>query len=294
MSAGQQPMYRSTRVLEPGDLPEALALARLDPVANALALSPLEEAYATGRLGNQLWGLPHNGPLEAVCWAGANLVPVIPGANPWAIGAFAAHAAHQGRRVSSIVGPAEQVLGLWELLRHIWPTPREIRANQPSMAISTPALIAQDITVRFAQDKDFGALFPASVAMFEEEVGVSPLRYGPSQYVQRVRSLIDTQRTLVRMAAMPLPQEGALDQVIFKADFGVVTREVAQVQGVWVNPKYRGLGLASPAMAAVVNLGLVATAPTISLYVNDFNHRALATYRSVGFEQVGTFATIMF
>ena len=33
--------------------------------------------------------------------------------------------------------------------------------------------------------------------------------------------------------------------------------------------------------------------PVVSLYVNDFNTRALATYRRVGFERVGTFATVL-
>ena len=44
-------------------------------------------------------------------------------------------------------------------------------------------------------------------------------------------------------------------------------------------------------MAAVVELARQ-TAPTVSLYVNDFNHPAVATYRRVGFVDVGEFATI--
>jgi predicted GNAT family acetyltransferase len=32
----------------------------------------------------------------------------------------------------------------------------------------------------------------------------------------------------------------------------------------------------------------------VSLYVNDFNAPALATYRRVGFRQVGTFASVLF
>ena len=35
-------------------------------------------------------------------------------------------------------------------------------------------------------------------------------------------------------------------------------------------------------------------APSVSLYVNDFNVRAVRTYLRVGFRQVGTFATVLF
>jgi len=35
-------------------------------------------------------------------------------------------------------------------------------------------------------------------------------------------------------------------------------------------------------------------APTVSLYVNDYNTRAIAAYHRVGFRQVGTFATVLF
>jgi predicted GNAT family acetyltransferase len=68
---------------------------------------------------------------------------------------------------------------------------------------------------------------------------------------------------------------------------------VGQIQGVWVHPQRRGRRLAAGATAAVVQrlhrMGRVA-----SLYVNAYNTPALATYRRVGFTQVGCFATVLF
>jgi predicted GNAT family acetyltransferase len=46
-------------------------------------------------------------------------------------------------------------------------------------------------------------------------------------------------------------------------------------------------------MAAVVEHAR-RLAPVVSLYVNDYNYKARASYRRVGFEQVGTFATVLF
>jgi predicted GNAT family acetyltransferase len=62
---------------------------------------------------------------------------------------------------------------------------------------------------------------------------------------------------------------------------------------VWVHPRRRGQNLAAGATAAVVvrlqRIGRVA-----SLYVNAYNLPARATYRRVGFTQVGSFATVLF
>ena len=81
---------------------------------------------------------------------------------------------------------------------------------------------------------------------------------------------------------------------MFKAELGAVSRDVAQVQGVWVAPRLRRRGLASRGMAAVVAHTLEHVAPIVSLYVNDFNIKALATYEKVGFRQVGSYATVLF
>lgn len=54
--------------------------------------------------------------------------------------------------------------------------------------------------------------------------------------------------------------------------------------------------MASVALAATVDAvrrDHVGPGGTVSLYVNDFNTPALGLYRSLGFEQVGTFATVL-
>jgi predicted GNAT family acetyltransferase len=86
---------------------------------------------------------------------------------------------------------------------------------------------------------------------------------------------------------------GDQGEVIFKAELGAVSSAASQVQGVWVAPAHRGLGLSNGGMAAVVGFARQ-LAPIVSLYVNDYNERAKACYERVGFERVGTFATVLF
>ena len=48
-----------------------------------------------------------------------------------------------------------------------------------------------------------------------------------------------------------------------------------------------------PLMASVVEQVMATRAKWVTLYVNDFNEAARATYRHVGFEDVGTFSTVL-
>ena len=138
---------------------------------------------------------------------------------------------------------------------------------------------------RLATSADLGELLPAAAAMFTEEVGFDPIaRYGDG-YAARLRMLIAGQRS-----AIVTDVNG---RIIFKADAGIVNLDVAQVQGVWLHPDYRGYGLAKPFFAAAVQL-LQHRYPHLSLYVNDYNARALAIYRGTGWEQIGQFSTIIF
>ena len=138
---------------------------------------------------------------------------------------------------------------------------------------------------RLATSADLGELLPAAAAMFTEEVGFDPIaRYGDG-YAARLRTLIAGQR-----CAIVTDVNG---RVIFKADAGIANLDAAQVQGVWLHPDYRGYGLAKPFFAAAAQV-LQRRYPHLSLYVNDYNARALAMYRGTGWEQIGQFSTIIF
>jgi predicted GNAT family acetyltransferase len=81
-------------------------------------------------------------------------------------------------------------------------------------------------------------------------------------------------------------------QVVFKAEVGSQSARVGQIQGVWVHPDWRGHGLGT-AGTATVAAAVVNRGRTASLYVNSFNTVARATYARIGFEEVGSFATVL-
>ncbi|MCY7289218.1 MAG: GNAT family N-acetyltransferase, partial [Cryobacterium sp.] len=157
---------------------------------------------------------------------------------------------------------------------------------QPVLATAGPIPPGMpcDPQVRLARFDEVDVVMPAAAAMFTEEIGYPPYRGSGQLYRQGIASMIRRGHTFVRV------EDG---EVVFKADVGSVALGVAQVQGVWVAPRRRGQGLAGPAMAAVVALVRAEIAPVVTLYVNDFNAPARATYARVGFTEIGSFATVL-
>jgi predicted GNAT family acetyltransferase len=275
----------SLRLLNDHDRDEVLAICDRDAVTNVFVSSRVRVAgLDPGRLGAQVWGYQEAGRLVSLCYSGANLVPVA--AVPGAIVAFAERASLQGRRCSSIVGPAAVVGELWGLLGPYWGRPREIRAAQPLMVMSRDPLVEPDPLVHAVRPDELDILLPASIAMFTEEVGVSPIGPdGGASYRARVAELVRSGRSYARI------EQG---RVVFKAEIGAATPLACQVQGVWVPPGLRGRGHAVHGMAAVVVEARRSVAPVVSLYVNDFNAAARAAYRKVGFTEAGTFMSVLF
>ncbi|KJY41521.1 GCN5 family acetyltransferase [Streptomyces sp. NRRL B-1568] len=276
----------TTRVLETGELEAALAVLDRDPVANAFVAARVHIAgLDPWRLGGEMWGWYAGGRLESLCYAGANLVPICAG--PEAVRAFADRARRSGRRCSSIVGPAGPTAELWSLLEPHWGPARDVRAHQPLMVTrSMPADIGPDPLVRRVRKDEMDVIMPACVAMFTEEVGVSPLAGdGGLLYQARVAELVGSGRSFARI------EDG---RVVFKAEIGAATDQACQVQGVWVAPEHRGRGLSVTGMAAVLRYALQEVSPVVSLYVNDYNAAARAAYRRVGFEEVGAFMSVLF
>jgi uncharacterized protein len=236
----------TARLLDEDDEAAVHRLLATDPVAACVLAGRVEvTGTASASLGAPLWGFGSGRELEAVCLAGANLIPfAVPGAERDAAVAFAERARRAGRRCSTIVGPSAAVAPLWELLRPHWGPARDHRPRQPLMAIDRAPSVVPEPRVRPVRPDQLETLLPAAVAMFTEEVGVSPLRVdGGAGYRARVSELVRAGQSLAWI-------EG--DEVLFKAEIGAVSRAACQVQGVWVAPAYRGQGIGTAGTAAVV------------------------------------------
>lgn len=238
------------------------------------------------RLGGELWGVDnrsHPNGLQGLCFSGPNMIPLR--GNAAALRSFADRALRHTRVCSSLVGPAEQVLGLWSELSAEWGPARDVRQDQPLMALDHVPAVPIDPQVRPVRLQDLERYLPAAIAMFTEEVGIDPRAGGgEANYRARVAELIARGRAFARF------DNG---EVVFKAEIGALSEQTGQIQGVWVHPDHRGRGLGVGGTAAVAVRLIHSMGRTASLYVNSYNTPALAVYRKVGFRQVSRYATVL-
>lgn len=271
------------RLLGNRDVEWVRAALDADAVAACMVAARVEVAGTDPwRLGGELWGFGDR--LEGLCFAGANMIPLR--GDRGALRAFADRAKHRGRMCSSLVGPSGPVLGLWDELTDAWGEAREVRHEQPLLAMNGMPDVPPDPLVRAVRPDELDRYLPAAIAMFAEEVGIDPTAGdGGAGYRARVAELIATGRAFARF-------EGG--EVVFKAEIGALSRRVGQLQGVWVHPRRRGQGLGAIGTAAVVERLVLGMGRAASLYVNSFNLPARAMYKRLGFRQVGTYATVLF
>ncbi len=277
--------HSPVRALTPADRDEALAVCARDPASNCFVAGRIEDGALYAVPGALLGVAGDDGSLRSLAWASANLVPVE--CDAAGLDAIAGKVRRWRRQCASIFGPVEQVAGLWDRLGPGWGPARTIRAEQLLMSTGVDPSdwgVPLDGRVRRARVDEVDLVVPAAAAMFTEEIGYPPFVGSSAAYRSVVAGLVHLGRTFVWI-------DGG--RVLFKADVGSVGVVAAQIQGVWLAPHLRGRGLATRLVAAVTSVVLREIASEATLYVNDFNTPAIATYEAVGFRRVGTFATVL-
>jgi hypothetical protein len=277
----------AVRRLDVADHDRLRRLVDSDPYVNVVAAARLEALARSGDLGGEVFGVDHTDGtdgLRAAWWRGAAVLPV--GGDPQLWSELVSYIGQRERGCTSIMGRADVLAALWPALSWHWGAARLVRSVQPMLVTDRLPGLPADSEVRPAQPAEIDLYLPAAEAMFAEELGLAPLTGGARRaYRARAGELIAARRVFVR-----LDRAG---RVSFKAEIGVLSASTSQIQGVWVRPDLRGRGLGTAAMATVIDYALRLT-PTVSLYVNDFNHPARRVYERLGMRQVATVATVMF
>ena len=256
---------------------DVLQYLNSEPEAHTFLASRLNALHERSSSEALIYRNPQNGLVEGVTYIGANLIPSFTSRS--ALFATSDYICSRPINFSSIVGTKDAVFSLWELIERFAPRARLIRANQPLLSIQKDPSLSSDPEVRLARIDELELVIAAGTEMFIGEVGEPPQAH---DFRARAIELITLERTFIRREK---------DEILFKADIGAIGAGALQIHGVWVPPERRGCGIGSHGMASVLRFSK-RFAPIASLYVNDFNRAARASYKKVGFVEVGTFASI--
>lgn len=270
----------SLKVLDDGDLAEAITFLQRDPLINVYLISKLLEDKSAA--GTQTVEVRFNRQIVLVASLATNIVLAADprGRQDFTRAAVAAVAERILTRmlpVRAIISPAQLVELLWNDLRTRLDPPTVVRLNQPVYAIFGRHDYPDLSEARYATIRDLDALVPACAAMHKEEVGIDPLERDALGYRERIRELIDQRRSIVRVI------DG---RIASKCEFSAVTSSAVQLMGVWTNPHFRRKGVGRATLREVTG-HLCRAGKTVTLFVNDFNAPAVGLYESLGFQRIG-------
>src|SRR5581483_3018972 len=250
---------------------QVLAFCAEDPVERVF----LEDVERRG-LGRFSSVAGRDGRLTALCFLGANIVPSGTGC-----GAFAELAA--AARPRMMIGEAGAVGDLWQAAAKRLPKLREDRPHQPVYVLrEAPAVGGTGL--RPATRAELEVLVPACAAAHELELGVDPLARDAEAFRWRTAAQIDDGRSWLWL------EDGVIR---FKAEASAWTPAAVQVSQVWVDPEARRRGYALRAMRDLCRL-LLATTPTVTLFVRSENAPAIALYERVGMRKVLEYRSLLF
>jgi uncharacterized protein len=251
----------------------------LDEILGFCAEDPIERVFlediARRGLG-RFTALAGNGRVEALCHAGANLVPSGRGC-----GAFAEVLADWRARM--IIGEERAVSELWATASVLLPSPREDRPGQPVYVLDE-APEPGETGLRAAAMDDFDLLLPACAAAHEEEIGINPLQRDPEGFRWRTRAQIDEGRSWI------WAENGT---ILFKAEASAWTPQAVQLQQVWVDPVARGRGNARRGLRDLCRL-LLTRVPAVCLFVRRDNEAAIRLYEAIGMRHTISYRSLIF
>jgi ribosomal protein S18 acetylase RimI-like enzyme len=217
-----------------------------------------------------------DGSLDALCHAGANVVPSGKGCAAFADLTVAG-------RTRMIIGEELAVAELWGPITDQMPRPRDDRPGQPVYVLEEPPE-SGGTGLRVAEPADFELLVPACAAAHQEEIGIDPLERDPDGFRWRTRAQIDEGRSWIWV------EDGI---VLFKAEASAWTPSAVQLQQVWVDPEARGRGNAQRGMRDLARL-LLGSVPTVCLFVRPENAPAIRVYEAIGMQRTISYRSLIF
>lgn len=180
------------------------------------------------------------------------------------------------------------ILGEQETVSRFWNhyaagrVPRYVRREILLQLKHVTADCAAMTGLRSAQIDELDQIASVHAALAFEESAIDPLTTNREAFLTRCRRRISQGRTFVLFEH---------NELVFKLDVISDTPEVIYVEGLYVNPKHRGKGLAAKCLAQICRT-LLRRTKSITALVNEEKRGAMAFVERIGFAQRALYETI--
>ncbi len=180
-----------------------------------------------------------------------------------------------------IIGEEEKVERFWEFYGTAGQS-RRLMCREWLFEQRWPVEVLEPVNLRRATLADIEQIMPVHAQMAFEECGINPLGKDPVGFRERVAYRIEKGRIWT------FRDQG---QLVCKGDVVSDTPEQIYLEGVYVNPQYRGQGYG---VRFISQLGrtLLAKTGSLSVLVNEQNRAAQLFYQKAGYKLRGYYDTI--
>ena len=193
-----------------------------------------------------------------------------------------ARMAQTHKRVHMLLGEQEEVQTFWRYYHGGGQSPR-LSCREMLFELRWPIEGTEPVPgLRLATPADLEMIVPVHARTAFDESGINPLDVDPEGFRERCARRIANEQTWV------LVENG---QLIFKAEIVSETAQVIYLEGIDVNPEYRGRGYGSRCVSQLTG-GLLGRTESIAVLINENNTGAVGFYRRSGFELIGYYDTI--
>ncbi|HYM81110.1 MAG TPA: GNAT family N-acetyltransferase [Candidatus Limnocylindria bacterium] len=266
--------------LGPPDLVETFGFLDHDPVLNVYLLAlTLRDSLAATR--DEYWVARREGEIAGLLHLGGQSGAVLPlGDDEAAMRLLADQArARLGflPRRFQIIGPTASVAPFLQRFARSGFQPR-LERSQVYMSLDPADLATGERLPELepARRDDFDLVYVSGAQLRAEELDEDPRDVDPAGYRRRVEEECRDSHTYL--------WKDARGDLRFRASVSAITADAAQISGVYTPPEHRNRGNARRGLAELC-LRLFERSRSACLFVNDFNHSALAVYRRLGFRE---------
>ena len=192
-----------------------------------------------------------------------------------------AELAQNYQRAHVILGEVEKVARFWEFYGSTGQSMR-LMCRELLFEQRWPVEVHEPVNLRRATLDDIEQIMPVHAQMAFEECGINPLEKDPVGFRERVAYRIEKGRVWT------FTDQGRL---VCKADVVSDTPEQIYLEGVYVNPQYRGRGYGARFISQLSRT-LLAKTESLSVLVNEQNGAAQLFYQRAGYKLRGYYDTI--